>query len=332
MGWAGSGGGGGNMPKVAARAGSGADHLGRPRRSGDGRRDPQRHPARGGNTFSGQFNFSGANGAMQGSNYTQALKDAGLRAPSELINVYDVNPMGGGRIIRDKLWFYTVFRQVGGRAHGPGHVRATRTPATRMPGRWISTRSKQAFNNSLERQATIAADVAGDAAQQVQRPLVRAVQRRELRRAAAPATRRRRKRRAGCSTSRPASRTRPGRRRSRAGCWSRPAGACIRRGTASAPRNDGTSNPTDDPALEQRRAGAASIPNLISRMPRAPGKAASPLADRDAGQPARVAVVCHRRAQHEVRLPGRVQQSVPDLPDTSPRSCRSGRTTACRTS
>ena len=78
MGWAGGSGGGGNMPADGQRAGSGPHHVGRPGRSRDGRRGPQRHPARGGNTFSGQFIFSGANGALQGNNYTQALKDAGL--------------------------------------------------------------------------------------------------------------------------------------------------------------------------------------------------------------------------------------------------------------
>ena len=34
-------------------------------------------PRDGGNNFSGQFFFTGANGAMQGSNYTQELKDRG---------------------------------------------------------------------------------------------------------------------------------------------------------------------------------------------------------------------------------------------------------------
>ena len=48
---------------------------------------------------------------MQSSNYTQALKDAGLRSPSELIKVWEVNPMGGGRIVRDKLWFYLTYRE-----------------------------------------------------------------------------------------------------------------------------------------------------------------------------------------------------------------------------
>ena len=79
-------------------------------------------PRDGGNTFSGQFIVNGANGAMQGSNYTQALKDRGLKAPSQLLKVYDVNPMGGGRIVRDKLWFYAYVRADWGRSTSPGHV------------------------------------------------------------------------------------------------------------------------------------------------------------------------------------------------------------------
>jgi len=69
-------------------------------------------PRDGGNNYSGTFFLSGANGSMQGSNYTQALKDQGLRSPAELKKVYDFNPMGGGKIIRDKLWFYLTYREV----------------------------------------------------------------------------------------------------------------------------------------------------------------------------------------------------------------------------
>jgi hypothetical protein len=69
-------------------------------------------PRDGGNVFSGSFVMSGANDAMQGSNYTQRLKDAGLRSPSELMKVREINPMGGGPIKRDRLWFYLTYREI----------------------------------------------------------------------------------------------------------------------------------------------------------------------------------------------------------------------------
>ena len=48
---------------------------------------------------------------MQGSNYTQALQNAGLKSPSQLLKVYDVNPMGGGKIVKDRLWFYLTYHE-----------------------------------------------------------------------------------------------------------------------------------------------------------------------------------------------------------------------------
>src|SRR5438093_7547283 len=72
-------------------------------------------PRDGSNNYSGSFIFSGANSSMQGSNYTQEVQDRGLKTPSHIISVYDVSPMGGGRIIRDKLWFYLTYRQTEGK-------------------------------------------------------------------------------------------------------------------------------------------------------------------------------------------------------------------------
>ena len=63
-------------------------------------------PRTGGNTYSGSFFFSGANSAMQGSNLTQELRDAGLRDPNELIKAWEANGAIGGPIIRDRLWFF----------------------------------------------------------------------------------------------------------------------------------------------------------------------------------------------------------------------------------
>ena len=77
-------------------------------------------PREGANNFNGQFNVSGSNSSLQGSNYTERLKAKGLRSPSELISVYDVNPMFGGRLVRNKLWFFSAFRQTGGESTVPG--------------------------------------------------------------------------------------------------------------------------------------------------------------------------------------------------------------------
>ncbi|HEY3044849.1 MAG TPA: carboxypeptidase regulatory-like domain-containing protein [Vicinamibacterales bacterium] len=77
-------------------------------------------PREGSNTFSGGFNYSGANDSMQGSNYTQRLIDRGLKTPSSLISVYDVIGQGGGRIVRDRLWFYLTYRQTEGKSNIPG--------------------------------------------------------------------------------------------------------------------------------------------------------------------------------------------------------------------
>ena len=63
-------------------------------------------PRTGGNNFTGSFFFSGANSAMQGSNLTQELRDAGLKDPNELIKAWEANGAIGGPIIRDRLWFF----------------------------------------------------------------------------------------------------------------------------------------------------------------------------------------------------------------------------------
>jgi hypothetical protein len=149
-GWAGGSAGGGNTPNVA-----GAQEVVLSTSGGLGEAETAGVilnviPRDGGNTFSGQFNASGANGSMQGSNFTQSLQNQGLKTPSQLLKVYDINPMGGGRIIRDKLWFYLTYRQTGGQ----------RT----VPGMWINTnagnpnvwavnfdKSQPAFDDSLER-------------------------------------------------------------------------------------------------------------------------------------------------------------------------------------
>lgn len=72
-------------------------------------------PRTGGNTFSGSLFVTGANGAMQGDNITQEIRDAGLTGRNELKKLWEVNPALGGPIRRDRLWFYGTFRHQGNR-------------------------------------------------------------------------------------------------------------------------------------------------------------------------------------------------------------------------
>jgi len=67
-------------------------------------------PREGGNTFSGSLFLTGANSKFQSSNYTDELRSLGLGQPNSLKLVYDLNGSGGGRIVRDKLWFYSSAR------------------------------------------------------------------------------------------------------------------------------------------------------------------------------------------------------------------------------
>jgi hypothetical protein len=109
-------------------------------------------PRDGGNTFSGTFFMSGANDSLQGSNYTQALRDAGLRSPQELRKVFEFNPMGGGRIVRDKLWFYLTYRELTAENTVPGMF-FNRNAGD--PTKWVVDfdTSRPAYNDNVDRNA-----------------------------------------------------------------------------------------------------------------------------------------------------------------------------------
>jgi carboxypeptidase family protein len=151
VGWAGGGGGlWGNMLNVAAAQEvvlSTSGGLGEAESAGV---TLNAIPREGGNVFSGTFFANGAGSAMQGSNYTQSLQDQGLKAPSELRKIYEINPMGGGRIIRDKLWFYTSYRHISTDNSVPGMF-VNRNAGN--PNAWTVDfdKSQQAFSETLDR-------------------------------------------------------------------------------------------------------------------------------------------------------------------------------------
>lgn len=77
-------------------------------------------PRTGGNTVRGSFVANGSNGSLQGSNYTDALRSAGLRAPEKLIKVWDVNGAFGGPVRKDRLWYFWTARHQGNRRYVTG--------------------------------------------------------------------------------------------------------------------------------------------------------------------------------------------------------------------
>ena len=70
-------------------------------------------PRSGGNKLSGNGFASWANDSLQGSNYTDELKAAGLAAPNPLVKLYDYNAAVGGAVKQDRVWFFGTVRSQG---------------------------------------------------------------------------------------------------------------------------------------------------------------------------------------------------------------------------
>jgi hypothetical protein len=77
-------------------------------------------PKSGGNTIKGSLYLSGVSSGMVGSNYSQALKDAGLSTPGVLLQQWDYTGGVGGPIVRDRLWYYGTLRDEGQHRSIPG--------------------------------------------------------------------------------------------------------------------------------------------------------------------------------------------------------------------
>lgn len=80
----------------------------------------------GGDTFHGRYFAAGSNSAMEGANLDAELEANGVRQGDGLNYFYDVSGDLGGRIIRNKLWFYgSLVRQ---------QRETTKTGYSRTPG------------------------------------------------------------------------------------------------------------------------------------------------------------------------------------------------------
>ena len=67
-------------------------------------------PRDGGNTFAGSFAASFANQGLQSSNLDEALRGRGVTVVADIRKRYDVGGGVGGRVIRDKVWFFASSR------------------------------------------------------------------------------------------------------------------------------------------------------------------------------------------------------------------------------
>ena len=67
-------------------------------------------PKVGGNSFTGSIFLTGTGSALQGSNLDDELRAQGLIAEANVKNMVDFNPVFGGPIARDKIWFFGGLR------------------------------------------------------------------------------------------------------------------------------------------------------------------------------------------------------------------------------
>jgi hypothetical protein len=80
-------------------------------------------PRTGGNVVRGTVYGAGVGRALVGSNYTDDLRRAGLRAPGEIIKLWDVTAGVGGPILKDRLWYFFNTREEGSWQSAPGMYR-----------------------------------------------------------------------------------------------------------------------------------------------------------------------------------------------------------------
>jgi hypothetical protein len=63
-------------------------------------------PKDGGNRFSNSLFFTFSNDNLQGDNFSDELRAAGLTTPNRIVNNWDLNESFGGPFRRDKVWFW----------------------------------------------------------------------------------------------------------------------------------------------------------------------------------------------------------------------------------
>jgi hypothetical protein len=107
-------------------------------------------PRTGGNRLTGTIFATGVNEALQGSNWTDELRLAGLTAPAKILKLYDVQGSVGGPVWKDRLWYYFSWRELGS-SDGVAGVFANRNAGDPTKWTYEPDRARQARNDSSRR-------------------------------------------------------------------------------------------------------------------------------------------------------------------------------------
>ena len=109
-------------------------------------------PRDGGNRFADSAFFTFANKGLQGNNFSDELKAAGLATPTKIVSNFDFNEAIGGPIKKDKVWFWfsTRYNSVKGEAGIFTNANAFKVNEwLYVPTTTPAVNEGQQFNNSL---------------------------------------------------------------------------------------------------------------------------------------------------------------------------------------
>jgi hypothetical protein len=109
-------------------------------------------PRDGGNRFADSAFFTFANQGLQGNNFSDELKAAGLATPTKIVSNFDFNEAFGGPLKHDKVWFWfsTRYNVVKGEAGIFTNANAFKVNEwLYVPTTTPAVNEGQQFNNSL---------------------------------------------------------------------------------------------------------------------------------------------------------------------------------------
>ena len=108
-------------------------------------------PKDGGNKFTGFFFGAFTNHNLQSDNLAPDLVAKGLTSVDRVDYIYDVDPAAGGPLVRDKLWFYTSYRQWKTNTYAAG-LFYNMSP---VPQSYVPDPSRPAFEGDRDKNASL---------------------------------------------------------------------------------------------------------------------------------------------------------------------------------